>query len=121
MTWHETQRSRRCDACDINWPRGPGFDQCPGCAGFTDSSPEPGLDAGPAADLVLHFRQEQLARDAETKRKHDAFEAWLAARDEPIVQELISALDLLPTALADYDNPPPRTTPNFGLNGGELT
>lgn len=120
MTWHETLRSRRCDACDVNWPRGTGFDQCPGCGTYTTSSSEPGLDAGPAADLILHLRQERLAAEYESKRKHDAFEAWLAARDEPLVQELITALDLLPTAPAELDHPPQPTTPNYGRAGGEL-
>jgi hypothetical protein len=91
-------RSRRCEACGINWPHSIAFDECPGCGKYTDSSTEVGLSADPAADLVSYFRQERTAQEAESRRKHEAFERYMAVHDEPIVQELITALDLLPTA-----------------------
>lgn len=121
MTWQpDSFHSRRCETCDVNWPRATAFDECPGCDGYTESSFEQPLAAGPAADLVIYFRQEREVREAIRRGRHEAFKEYLAARDEPIVQELIAALDLLPTASAEFDDPPPRTYKNFGRLGGEL-
>lgn len=121
MSWQpDSFRSRRCETCDVNWPRATAFDECPGCDRYTESSFEQPLDAGPAADLVIYFRQEREVRETIRRASHQAFDEYMAARDEPIVQELIAALDLLPTAPAERDDPPPRTNTNYGRAGGEL-
>lgn len=60
-----------------------------------------------------------MLNDEERRLAHEAFDRFLAERDEAMVQELIDALNMLPTA----EEPTalrPGTTPNFGLTGGEL-
>lgn len=121
MTWPgaPTFRSRRCKVCDINWPRSTGFDQCPGCDNFTETSTCAPIEDGPAADLADFLRQQRMTAEYQSKLKHEEFEAYA---DGLLIAELAAELDQLPTA--DVEEPRvhwgPRTTPNFGRAGGQL-
>jgi hypothetical protein len=119
--WSSNQdKSRRCATCDIYWPHSAVYSQCPICETYTDSSEEPSLPAGEVADLIAAHKLEVAKRETERRLAHEKFEAICRERDELLVQELITALDLLPTAPASYDHPEARSTTNYGRAGGEL-